>query len=511
MAATPAASDPQAELVARLGDWRWRLRNLYWIVDESGNRVKFTPNPEQNDLLDKLHGRNLILKARQLGFTTLICILALDQAVFNENFAGAIIAHGLDPAHKIFRNKVKYAWDNLPDEIRAMNPTVNETASELVFQSGSSVSVGTSARSGTLQLLHISEYGKICRRYPEKAAEIKTGSLPAVHKGGLIFVESTAEGTGGHFFDMVDEAQKRGPREPNPMEFKLHFYPWWRKETYRLNPEGVDYDNLIDYFNELEEKHGIILDDAQCAWYAVQSRLFKGDMKQEYPSTPEEAFSGAMEERYFSEQMARVRKEGRVKNFPILAGKRVNLFLDIGRDTTAIWAHQYAALEHRFINYMSDTGKTLDYYAPKIQAWGYLLGNIYLPHDGEDQSVVTTVTAKNKMQELFPGVKIRIVPRIPMKSMAIDAARSKLAECYFHEQNTAQGDLSGVWCLENHKKKWNEAIGNWSDEAVHGPASHGADAFMQFAQGWTEEHEFNQVNKKATVKPFSPRDAAMGW
>lgn len=507
MAATPAASDPQAELVARLGDWRWRLSNLYWIVDEDGNRIKFTPNPEQLDLIDNLHDRNLVLKARQLGFTTLIDILALDQAVFNKNFAAAIIAHGLDPAHKIFRNKVKFAWDNLPAEVRAMNPTINETASELVFQSGSSVYVGTSARSGTLQFLHISEYGKICRRFPEKAAEIKTGSLPAVHKGGLIFIESTAEGTGGHFFDMVDEAQKRGPKKPNQMEFKLHFYPWWRKQSYRLDPDGVDINDLVPYFNELEEQHGIFLDDAQCAWYAVQSRLFKGEMKQEYPSTPEEAFSAAMEERYFAEQMAMARKQGRIKDIPIVPNARVNLFLDIGRDTTSVWFHQYAALEHRLIDYLSGVGKTLDYYAREIQKRGYFLGNIYLPHDGTDKSVVTEVTAEMEMKRLFPGVKIRIVPRIPQLDIGINAARSRIAECYFHETNCKEG-IEG---LEKYRKKWNEAIGNWSHEPVHDQYSHPADAFRQFAQGWEPAHEMNQVNKKATVKPFSPRDAAMGW
>ena len=473
--------------------------------------MQFVPNPEQMDLLDNLHDRNIILKARQLGFTTLICILLLDQAIFSPNFAAAIIAHERDPAGKIFRNKVKYAWDNLSPTLRARNPTINESASELVFSNGSSIYVGTSGRSGTLQGLLISEYGKVCRRYPEKANEIKLGSIPSVHEGGLMFVESTAEGTGGHFYEMVDEAKKHvAGTKFNRLEFKMHFYPWWRKASYRIDPEGIEItDQLIEYFNELE-KQGIILDDAQVAWYAMQCKTFKGDMKQEYPSTPEEAFSGAMEERYFSQQMIQVRAEGRLKNFPILAGRRVNLFMDIGRDTTSIWAHQYAAMEHRFINYMSGVGHTLDYYAPKIQAWGYLLGNIYLPHDGEDKSVVTDVSAKKKMQDLFPNVKIRIVPRIAMKSMAVDAARSKLAECYFHEQNTSKGELNGVWCLENHKKKWNESIGNWSDEAVHGPASHGADAFMQFAQGWEPSHELG-TNKPANVPKWAPQDRSMGY
>ncbi len=500
------ALDREAELLARLGNWKWRLSNLYWIVDESGKRVKFQPNAEQLDLLDNLHDNNLILKARQLGFTTLIDILALDQCVFNKDFAAAIIAHGLEPAGKIFRNKVKFAWDNLPEEVRAMNPTVNETASELVFKSGSSIYVGTSARSGTLQFLHISEYGKICRRYPEKAAEIKTGSLPAVHAGGLIFIESTAEGTGGHFYDMVRQAERLNGRKPNRMEFKLHFYPWWRKQSYRMDPDGVIVEPaLIEYFDALQAQ-GVELDEEQKAWYASKYRLFKGDMKQEYPSTPEEAFSGAMEERYFSEQMALARKQRRIRSVPIMQNKRVNLFFDIGRDTTAIWFHQHGALEHRFIDYISNTGKTLDFYAREIQKKGYLLGNIYLPHDARDQSVVTEVTAEKKIKALLPGVKVHVVPRVSQKQMAIDAARVIIAECYFHEENCAQG----IQCLDDYRKKWNESIGNWSDEPVHDPASHGADAFMQFAQGWQASHELNQAPQKSNVQPFRPSDAGMG-
>lgn len=497
-----------AEVVDCLGDWRWRLANLYWIVNEAGKQVQFAPNAEQLDLLGNLHTNNLVLKARQLGFTTLIDILALDQTIFTPNYSSAIIAHGLREAEKIFRNKVKFPWEKLPDGIKALNPPVNVTASELVFQNGSSIYVGTSGRSGTLQFLHISEYGKICRRYPDKANEIKTGSLPAVHAGGLVFIESTAEGTGGHFYEMVKEAEKRGDRTPNEMEFALHFYPWWRKESYRMDPDGVVLEpDLIEYLNELEDKHGIELDDAQAAWYAVKRRLFKGDMKQEYPSTPEEAFAGAMEERYFAAEMALARKQRRIRNIPVMSATRVNLFLDLGRDTTAIWFHQYGALEHRFIDYLQDTGKTLDFYAREIQRKGYLLGNIYLPHDGGDKSVVTDHSAQSEMKRLFPGVKVRIVPRVSDRNIGINVARQKLSECYFHETNCADG----IEALENYRKKWNEAIGNWSDEPVHDKYSHGADAYRQFAQGWEPSHEigFAQPNR-ATVDPYRPSVPGFG-
>lgn len=498
----------QIEVVDCLGDWRWRLANLYFIVDEQGKKVRFEPNPEQLDLLSEMHFYNLVLKARQLGFTTLIDILALDQVFFTKDYTAAIIAHGLKEAGKIFRNKVQFPWKNLPDAVKALNPPVIVSAGEMVFKNGSSISVGTSARSGTLQFLHISEYGKICRRYPEKASEIKLGSLPAVHAGGLVFIESTAEGTGGHFFEMVKEAEKLGGKTPNDMEFKLHFYPWWKKDSYRLDPDGVMVEQeVLEYFDMLEDEHGIIVDDAQVAWYAVKRRLYKGDMKQEYPSTPEEAFSAAMEEKYFGEQMSIARRQGRIASIPVLTGAGVNLFWDLGRDTTAIWFHQYAALQHRMVDYIQDAGKTLDFYAREIQKKGYLLKNIYLPHDAGDQSVVTTNTAESEIKRLIPGVKVRVVPRIPQKYMAINMARSKLSECYFHDVNCSKG----IDCLDNYRKKWNEAIGNWSDEPVHDQNSHGADSFMQFAQGWEPSHEIGvERQQNVVVQTYRPAVKSMG-
>lgn len=58
-----------------------------------------------------------------------------------------------------------------------------------------------------LWALHISEFGKICAKYPDKAAEVVTGSIPAVPTNGLLVVESTAGGREGEFFDMVQRSE----------------------------------------------------------------------------------------------------------------------------------------------------------------------------------------------------------------------------------------------------------------------------------------------------------------
>ena len=89
-------------------DLEWRLSNLYWIVDKSGTAVRFEPNAEQLDLIRNLHTRNLVLKARQKGFSTLIQLIQLDQSLFNTNHVGATIAETLPNAGKLFK-KIEFA------------------------------------------------------------------------------------------------------------------------------------------------------------------------------------------------------------------------------------------------------------------------------------------------------------------------------------------------------------------------------------------------------------------
>ena len=62
-------------------------------------------------------------------------------------------------------------------------------------------------RSGTIHRLHVSEFGKICAKYPDKAQEVVTGSIPAVPMNGVLVIESTAEGRDGDFFKMVQIAE----------------------------------------------------------------------------------------------------------------------------------------------------------------------------------------------------------------------------------------------------------------------------------------------------------------
>ena len=480
-------------------DQLWRLHNVYWIVDEQGNKVRFKPNWAQVQFLKDLWYLNVILKARQLGMTTFIDILLLDNVIFLPYKKAGIVCHNREDAAVIFRDKVKFPYDNLPDEIREQNPASRDSTNELVFANKSSIRVGTSLRSGTLNYLHISEYGKMCAKFPEKAREVRTGALNTVHTGQFIAIESTAEGKMGHFFDLCNNSmkQKQEERQLTPLDYEFHFFAWWRNPLYQMTID-IDEPPLIDsgmreYFHELAEEHGIHLTLGQKAWYAKKEVSQGDDMKREYPSTPEEAFEQSMEGAYYKRQMGKARTEKRIRPVPYMSDFPVNTFWDIGGDATSIWFHQQIGTEHRFLRFFESSGEPPSYYVGMMQKFGYdIWGKHYFPHD-MDQTLMKT---KSKY-DLFWDAGLRnmvVLERIQDMQDGIDAVRGQLAACWFDAENCVEGIAS----LDGYRKEWDDRMGAWKETPLHDKFSHGAKAFEQFAIGYRQPHheKHSGMNKR---------------
>ena len=123
-----------SKLQETVGNRKWRLNNLYYVKDENGNKVLFKMNKVQEYLHDNLWFFNIVPKARQLGITTFFAILYLDQVLFSKNKTAGIIAHRQEDMKKIFKNKIKFAWDNLHPWLKAQigEPDTN-TANELIW------------------------------------------------------------------------------------------------------------------------------------------------------------------------------------------------------------------------------------------------------------------------------------------------------------------------------------------------------------------------------------------
>lgn len=473
------------ELKGQYADPRWRVCNLYYIVDKMGRIVKFEPNQQQLDFMDSLHGKDIILKARQLGFTTFAGIVSLDECVWTLNWSAAIIAHTKPDAQKILKTKVRFPYDNLPDAIKSKVMPVNDAADTFALSNGSSVVVTNSARGGTLQRLHVSEFGKICARFPDKAQEIISGSFPAA-ENGHITIESTAEGQQGPFFDMTQKAKtKKESGDPlSPAEWKLHFYPWWDNEQYRI---PADWVKLTDadrkYFRDLDHKYGIMLDAEQQAWWVQQEGTQGGTMKREYPATPEEAFEQALEGAYFESQFSAATKLNRIGSFPYDPRYQVNSFWDLGRnDINAIWLHQNVNGRDRFIGYYENSGEYIAHYLNWLKEWAKdreaQWDEHYWPHDGDRQDLFLENGRMAEVERM--GFSPTIVPRVSNKLEAIEAARSAFPNCDFDEAATSVG----LKRMRHYRKEWDDRRGVWKDRPLHDDNSNGADAFMTFATGY---------------------------
>lgn len=329
-------------LEPRMADRIWRLNNIYTVVDENGQLVKFKLRPAQEELLKNLHYRNIILKARQLGFTTFICIFLLDFALFNSNKQVGIVAQTDDAAKVIFR-KVKVAWENLNPGLKAFLKisTVGDSKTEYEFSNGSIMRIATSIRSATCQALLVTEFGKICARFDGKAEEIITGTLPAVPANGLVFIESTAEGEIGSYYDMVQEAIRlKAEMRPLTMkDYKYFFFAWFQNPANVIAGPALPIDEkLLEYFKKIEEVTGITLTQAQKNWYWLELKTQKNKMTREHPSTADEAFFSSGNKLFSAEVLdlqktytsAPYRVDGDFKYFrPYVRGHNYGLGADV--------------------------------------------------------------------------------------------------------------------------------------------------------------------------------------
>ena len=321
----------------KLLDKEWRIDNLYTIVNKKGEKIKFIRNTAQFDFNKNKHSKNLILKSRRLGFTTYEALDSLDDVLFNENFNSLFLAHTLDDAIEIFDTKVDYGWKNFDAEWASLWEVDASSARKLKFNFGEStysqIKVSNSGRGGTYNRIHLTEYAKLCVKYPAQSLEFIRGTMSSLTPGGRMDIESTAEGMSGKFYEMFIEAWNR-KREPDSSEFKAHFYNWqWEKEEMKemtpIPTSEMDESNTFIEYQKLYK-----LTDVEITYYYKKWLSFNKDwdsLHQEYPTTPEEAFI-ASGNTFFSKD--RIVKQIEVAPKPldiergILPDKLYNYYLD---------------------------------------------------------------------------------------------------------------------------------------------------------------------------------------
>jgi len=477
------------ELKEKLSDREWRLNNLYYIKDKNGNKVVFKMNEVQKDLYKNLWFFNIVPKARQLGVTTFFCIFYLDQILFSNNKTCTIIAHREQDMKKIFRNKIRFAWDHLPEWLKAElgSPDTN-TANQLTFQNGSSISVSLSSRSDTVQYLHISEFGYICAKFPEKAEEIVTGAINAVHQGNFVSIESTAAGQEGYFhkFCMDAERREKEGRDLSPTQFKLHFYAWYNDEAYKSDPSKVTVTKEHkDYFNMLKTGHGVRLTDEQKAWYIGKAEVNGEKMYQEYPSTLQEAFQVSLEGVYFKKEMDKMYLQNRVTRVPHDPMLPVDVFWDLGmNDFNVLLLTQFKNKEIRFIDMHHNSGEGLAYYYNWLvkqrddKEYRYRMN--YVPHDIAVRELGTGVSRLETLYQL--GMRnVKVGGKMPVQD-GINRMRAIFPKFWIDAENCERLATA----LFNYRREFDHKLGVTKNKPRHDENSHFVDPVRLLAQEYRE-------------------------
>lgn len=465
-----------------LEDKLWRLSNLYYIIDKDGNQIKFNLNWAQREIIDNYWYQMLILKARQLGCTTFFSINFLDDCFWYDNINAGILADKKDNAEAIFKKKVKYAYDKMPKWTRHFNEATNDRVGELAFKNGSNYTVSTGFRSGTFQRLLISEFGKICAQRPDVAREIVTGSLNAVSRDQTVVIESTAEGREGYFYDFAKDAEALAlsGKELSPMQRKFIFFPWFKEPGYREeSKEIIISKETEEYITGIELECRVKIDDSQRRWYELKSKDMQDSMKQEYPSTPSEAFEASNEGLYYGKQISKLRSEGHICRVPYQEGQPVHTAFDIGfHDFTSIWFFQLApGGQIQVIDFYQFNGEGAKYYVDYLKSRGYTYGTHILPHDAMHNDAGSGTNWLSIFESLTKERchVLNIKECDPLNG--IQCVRSILGRCYFDEQKCKKG----VSHLEAYKKEWNDKLGTYRSTPLHNADSHASDAFRYLA------------------------------
>jgi len=293
------------------------------------------------DLAKGVPIRYIILKARQMGISTLIEALAYWWTSTHRYVTTVIIAHeknAVNALYKMFRRYYEYSHPHfkpdrkyntkaelvfdVSDEVKRECDEQGVTPPGLQSEIKTMVAADGKGRADNINFFHGSEVA-----FWDDSADIVSSALQAVPMApeSFVFLESTANGIGGYFYDEWQLA-KRGESQFTPL-----FFPWHQHYKYEMPATDEDLGNLDDEeeaLYELFEENGYERESwpRKIAFRRRKKLEFRTDPKkfyQEYPSTPEEAFLASGRPVFDTRVLQKMEKIGldKAKEFPYRCGE----------------------------------------------------------------------------------------------------------------------------------------------------------------------------------------------
>lgn len=236
-----------------------------------------------------------------------------------------------------------------------------------------------------------------------------------------------------------------------------------------------------EYLDGIEIERKRKIDEEQRRWYEMKKSLLQDGMKQEYPSTPQEAFESANEGLYYGSQLSKIRSTGGVCRVLYDDSNSVHTAWDIGLDDfTAIWCFQVnRGGTVSIINYYENWDEGASHYCDWLNKQKYRFGRHIFPHDARKRDIGAKTQYLDHVQPILEGRFVVLDLKECDKLEGIQSVRSMLSRCVFDEEKTAQG----LKHLEAYKKVWDDRLGCYKNTPLHDQHSHAADAFRYLAVG----------------------------
>ena len=277
----------------------WCL-NFIKIVDNRGDVISFKLNAQQKHLFQNMDKYNIILKSRQLGFTTYSIAYCLYVACTQPNTTSLILSYNIESTQETFE-RLKFMYNNMPEEYKPKEIRNNKYELMLEFpdKSISRVVVKVAGkkplgRGFTCQYIHCSELAFWGDFAATKGLMGLEQSL-AKNMDSKIVIESTANGFNS-YWELYTNAKKGNSK------YKAFFFPFWQNRNqfrdeydiaekwyYDTNKgERLSKDTCFGYHKELLDLGANL---RQIMWYDWKLQdMSTEEMYQEYPATEEQAF-----------------------------------------------------------------------------------------------------------------------------------------------------------------------------------------------------------------------------
>jgi len=287
---------PEDLMELAIHDPKQIIETFFWVLQKDGSRAPFIFNDLQNEFYYQRTMRDDILKAGQIGFSTMILAILTTKFLLVPRKWGVSLSYESEATERLF-SKVNFWLDP-----KNMSPVLAPFLALSTDKIGTKVNkvmdsrlyIGTAGahafgRGDTIHYAHFSETSRW-----KDAGRVATGIIRAIPlpETGIdtwIVGETTANGVGNyHHTEWVAEIN-------NESKFNPYFALWLKHKEYEIQGPPITYD---DEEMKIKAMYPDLATDAKLRWRREMIRNLKSEdgrsredmFRQEFPLTWQEAF-----------------------------------------------------------------------------------------------------------------------------------------------------------------------------------------------------------------------------